>query len=354
MPFREAAKPAIGQKLDEMFEHEAGTRAGDDIEQLHDMRVASRRLREAMQVFAICFPEKIYKPLLKMAARLTRALGEVRDRDVLIDTLERYRKKAPADERIGVDDLIQTVKDERDVYRAKMLDTLDAVEQAGFRHKLYVLLMQASRTNGKSAKRGGLDPNAPLQTNAQLICVERIADLYGLEPYIHDPANAEQLHEMRIAAKHLRYALELFRVCFGPDIEDRIDDVKETQEQVGQIHDCDVLIEVLKRHLSVIAQRMQEDLAAIAVECLPHDERMARVRDAIQHQATDDPRPGILSLLGHKIDERNQRYSAFISWWDQQQQANMRGKLYSCIAGVHGAAESSSGRGLYPSGHAAR
>jgi hypothetical protein len=77
-------------------------------------------------------------------------------------------------------------------------------------------------------------------------------------------------------------------------------------------------------------------LAAIAVEQLPHDERMARVHAAIQQQISEDPRPGILSLLGHKIDERNRRYTEFIRWWDDQQQNNMRGKLYSCIAAVNG------------------
>ncbi len=336
MPFWEAAKPAIGQKLDEMFEHEAGTRAGDDIEHLHDMRVASRRLRAAMDVFAICFPAKTYKPLHKMAASLTRALGEVRDRDVLIETLEKYARKAPGGEQPGIADLIQSVRDEREAYRAAMLKTLDAVDSAGFRHHLYIVLMQEAHNAAKGGKKGGLNPRATLQENAQRISIERTADLYGWVSYIHEPTNMEELHEMRIAAKHLRYALELFRACFGPDIAERIDDVKEIQEQIGQIHDCDVMIELLHRHLSVIAQRMHEELAALAGAPPPHEERMARVDAAIHRQLTEDPRLGILALLGHKIDERNRRYHAFIQWWDAQQREDMRGKLYSCIAAVHG------------------
>jgi len=106
MPFCAAAKPAIGQKLDELFQHEAGTRAGNDIEALHDMRVASRRLRSAMDMFGVCYPASQFKPLAKLARSLTRALGEVRDRDVLIESLERYAKKAPADEKPGVADLV--------------------------------------------------------------------------------------------------------------------------------------------------------------------------------------------------------------------------------------------------------
>ena len=53
MPFRDAAKPAIGKKLDELFEHEAGTRAGEDIEELHDMRVAVRRSRALLRAGSV-------------------------------------------------------------------------------------------------------------------------------------------------------------------------------------------------------------------------------------------------------------------------------------------------------------
>ena len=339
MPFCAAAKPSIGQKLDDLFQYEAGTRAGD-VEALHDMRVASRRLRAAMDVFGSCYPASQFKPLAKLARSLTRALGEVRDRDVLIEALQRRAKQAQPDEKPGVAELIQVLRDEREIYRSGMLQTLDAVEHAGFRYKLYVLLMSDFGPGGKPKKKGDLDPQAPLQEHARLIAVERVANLYGFESFIQDPANVTELHEMRIAAKHLRYALEIFRVCYGPDVEDRISDIKAIQEQVGEIHDCDVLIEVLKRQLSVIAQRMQEVLVAQATEPIPHEERMARARALLTGGSPDDPRPGILALLSAKTDERKRRYDEFIAWWEDRRRANLRGKLYSCIAAVNGSAES--------------
>jgi CHAD domain-containing protein len=63
MPFCAAAKPVISAKLHDLFKHEKGTRAGDDSEALHDMRVASRRLRAAMAIFGICFAPADFKPL---------------------------------------------------------------------------------------------------------------------------------------------------------------------------------------------------------------------------------------------------------------------------------------------------
>jgi CHAD domain-containing protein len=340
MPFCAAAKPAIGQKLDELFQHEAGTRAGDDIEALHDMRVASRRLRAAMDIFGVCFPAGQFKPLYKMARSLTRALGEVRDRDVLIETLERHAKRAPEDEKPGVAELVRVLRDERDVYRGSLMQTLDAVEHGSFRYKLYILLMGESGADGKPRKKGELDPRVSLQEHARLIAVERVADLYGFEPFIQDPANVTELHEMRIAAKHLRYALEILRVCYGPDVEDRIADIKSIQEQIGEIHDCDVLIEVLKRQLSVVAQRMQEALVAQVTEPIPHEGRMARVRSMLEGGSADDPRPGILALLSVKTDERSRRYRDFVDWWEDHRRGDLRGKLYSCIAAVSGSVES--------------
>jgi CHAD domain-containing protein len=140
MPFNQAAALVIDAKLDEMFGHEAGARAGDDIEQVHDMRVASRRMRAAMDVFEDCFPRRTYKPLRKTAATLTRALGAVRDLDVMLEFLKRYRKDLPDDERPGIDDLVATLRAERTVARVEMMQALDEASRVNFQHRLKTLL----------------------------------------------------------------------------------------------------------------------------------------------------------------------------------------------------------------------
>lgn len=327
MPFYQAARPVMMTKLDDLFKHESGTRAGEDIEALHDMRVASRRLREAMNIFSICFPRRDYKPLRAIAATVTRALGEVRDRDVLLEALERYRAEAPEQERPGVSDLIAVVRDERTAHRVTMLAALDELDRSGFRRNLEALLL----ADHPPHRKHGLRSDGTLRENAQRISVVRVADFYGLAPAVHDPDKADDLHELRIAAKHLRYALEIFQVCFGDDVEERIDEIKSVQEQIGRIHDCDVQIDLLRRHLSVVAQRGHEDLLALIGEAIPHEDRMARIHAAIAAQAAADPRIGLLSLLGHKLDERMCRYGDFVRWWDQHERDGMRGKIYTCI-----------------------
>ena len=93
---------------------------GSNIEGVHDVRVASRRLRAAMDVAAPAFPGKWYKSLHRTAKEITGALGEVRDRDVLLEALHADRSTAPPVEHPGIDRLIDRVESERTAARAEM------------------------------------------------------------------------------------------------------------------------------------------------------------------------------------------------------------------------------------------
>ncbi len=105
--------------------------AGEDIEGVHDVRVASRRLRAAMDVAVDCFPGDWYAPLHRAAKEITGALGEVRDRDVMIDYLSRGRATAPPDEHPGIDLLIARMERERVAARAEMETFLQALIAGG-------------------------------------------------------------------------------------------------------------------------------------------------------------------------------------------------------------------------------
>jgi CHAD domain-containing protein len=330
MPFCAAAKPVIAAKLHDLLKHEKGTREGDDSEALHDMRVASRRLRAAMAIFGMCFAPADFKPLRKDATALTRALGEVRDRDVLLERLADARALMPETERTGVDEMIATVKVEREVCRTSMIETLDAIDASGFQARMTVLLHQ-DQCDQHPHRRGGIRLDAPLQDGAQRLCILRVAELYGFARHIHNVDRVEELHEMRKAAKHLRYSLEILRVCFGQEIAQCIDEVKLIQEQIGEIHDRDVLADTLRGHLLVVATRTHQALTRVASEPAPPEERMARLRAMLQHENTDDPRLGMLSLLSHTLDERRTRYDEFVHWWDQHEAQGMREALYHAI-----------------------
>ncbi len=85
----------------------------EDIEPLHDMRVATRRLRAALEVFAPCFPRKRHRRVLKRVKELADALGERRDRDVAIEFLTGLEAETPQADRAGLAALVERLREEQ-------------------------------------------------------------------------------------------------------------------------------------------------------------------------------------------------------------------------------------------------
>jgi hypothetical protein len=118
--FRETMRTLIAERWVAVWEAIPVALAGEDIEGVHDVRVASRRLRAAMDVAAPVFPRPWYKALHRTAKEITGALGEVRDRDVLLEALRADRAQAPLVEHPGIDRLIERVEWERGEARLEM------------------------------------------------------------------------------------------------------------------------------------------------------------------------------------------------------------------------------------------
>lgn len=87
----------------------------------------------------------------------------------------------------------------------------------------------------------GVEPNGTIADNAALIIAARVQELLEWERWARDPARVNELHRMRIAAKRLRYTLELFEPVVGKSLSEAIEAMKEVQELLGSIHDLDVL-----------------------------------------------------------------------------------------------------------------
>jgi hypothetical protein len=88
----------------------------------------------------------------------------------------------------------------------------------------------------------GLDPAASLADNAERIVRTRLDELYSFTPKALNPKRVKALHDMRIAAKRLRYVLEITSFCFGPYASTATKRAKELQDLLGEIHDCDELL----------------------------------------------------------------------------------------------------------------
>jgi CHAD domain-containing protein len=111
--FGRAAARVIEVRAAEVFEHAEGVLDMADIERVHDMRVATRRLRAALEVFAPCFPAKRHRKALKRVKALADALGERRDRDVAIEFLDGFASEAPKADRAALRALIERLRGEQ-------------------------------------------------------------------------------------------------------------------------------------------------------------------------------------------------------------------------------------------------
>jgi CHAD domain-containing protein len=112
-PFARAAARVVEVRAAEVFEHSRDVLDLGDVERVHDMRVATRRLRAALEVFEPCFAQKRRRKALKRVKALADALGERRDRDVAIEFLERIAGEAPETDRAAIAALVGRLREEQ-------------------------------------------------------------------------------------------------------------------------------------------------------------------------------------------------------------------------------------------------
>jgi CHAD domain-containing protein len=113
-PYAEAAAKIVSVRGSELAEQAQGVLDTGDIERVHDMRVATRRLRAALEIFEPCFPAKPYSQALTEVKRLADALGERRDRDVAIAALHNFNDQMAAPDRRGIASLIEQFRAEQE------------------------------------------------------------------------------------------------------------------------------------------------------------------------------------------------------------------------------------------------
>ncbi len=143
LPFREAAARSVEVRTHELFAHREGVLDTTDIERVHAMRVASRRLRAVLEIFAPCFPAKEHGKVLKAVKRLADALGERRDPDVAIESLERIGADLAAEDRHGLRSLVDELRLRQLAANAELEGELERLEQKRLHLRLVELAAAA-------------------------------------------------------------------------------------------------------------------------------------------------------------------------------------------------------------------
>ena len=146
--YAEAAAKIVSVRSGELTDHARGVLDTGDIERVHDMRVATRRLRAALEVFEPCFPAKPYAHALREVKRLADGLGERRDRDVAIAAMHGFCDQMAAPDRRGVSSLIERLREEQAEANLALAPLVEEQSLAAIRESLNELIT-AAREEGR-------------------------------------------------------------------------------------------------------------------------------------------------------------------------------------------------------------
>jgi len=150
--FGAAAAAAVEVRAGEVFAHSEGVLDVSDIERVHAMRVATRRLRAALEVFGACFPKKEHRRVLREVKALADALGERRDPDVAIEELEKVGRKLAKADAAGVASLVAEHRAEQARGNEVLSAALDSAAEARLADRLMALAESARAVDVEAAE----------------------------------------------------------------------------------------------------------------------------------------------------------------------------------------------------------
>jgi CHAD domain-containing protein len=273
----EAGRKVLRFHLARMLAREAGTREGVDMEELHGMRVATRRQRAAWRVFGDAFRAGRTRAHRKRLREVAARLGAVRDLDVLLEAADAYRSELPRAEQRALEPLLRGWRDHRDDARRLLIRELDS---DGYRRWIDDY-SEFVRHEGLAVQL--VSPTQPHRVRDT--ANSRILAAYeGVRAYeaVLRWADVETLHELRIAGKWLRYTLEFVREALGPEASLLIARVTALQDHLGLLNDADVTAHMARSYLVENAGDLSQlESAAIARYLVSREKEVARLRRTV-------------------------------------------------------------------------
>lgn len=290
-----------------------GVKTAQDIEHIHRMRVASRRLRAALPLFVSCIPERKYHQWLLEIQKITRALGDARDTDVQIAFITKIIKKRGGGMQGDRTDVSSSVQDKGDVetvlllqlqkkrskLQAAVVSDLEKLEKSGIIEEMRTFfLTQTSGINKrKKSPPFGIPPVAALRIS------RRLKTLLSYERWVHNMDAVAEHHAMRIAAKRLRYTIEIYAPLYRLELKKYLSRVKKIQEILGDLHDCDVWID------TVMVMLLKE-------------RSTYHVKDSSKNRQVNRV-AGYRHFLSEREKERKRLFLRYVRYWDSLTRAGI-------------------------------
>ncbi len=281
-------------------------RLSQDIEAIHRMRVASRRLRTIFSLFENHFPARQRTSWAKSIRRITHSLGAARDSDVQIELLcALLTEKPPPIVCPGLRRILLRLQQQRTRQQKQVLHILKALEKHQTLAKLQKQLSQSIQVSVPPCP-------ADIFPFAQQTITLHLDAFLQYEPFLNNPECTTELHQMRIAAKRLRYTLETFAECYAGNLKPSLQTLRQAQDALGQIHDCDVWLEILPAFIQKEQQR--------TIRYFGHSRPLKRLL------------PGFDFFQQQQIAHRQQIYQQFLQSWKTWQEAQRWNALRETVA----------------------
>ena len=289
-PLWSAATALLDERGRDFFRRRDSVLKSFDPEAIHDLRVASRRLREGLLLFAPCYRGDGLAWVLKRIRKVTRLLGDIRNSDEAAQFFATLLEELDDACRVDLARLVAAFGKER-------ADELERLEAGLCKLTSAKLSDRFRQTVGNPSLLaplpGGVDPFVPLAEFAKAALDSRLEDVLCLVPEARCPENAAAQHRMRIAIKHYRYRLEILSALLGSGYQELHAAVKGYQEVLGKMHDLDVFAGICRSAAfaspaaelvpAAIAAKREQLFTAFArmLGDLPFDRLGARVREAL-------------------------------------------------------------------------
>jgi CHAD domain-containing protein len=290
-----------------------GARFARDIEHVHQARVASRRLRAALGMFADCFPPAKAEKWRKQIRQLTRRLGAARDTDVQIVFLKKFISETPVTLkklRPGLKRALLRLKQRRQSIQPKVVKVLDRLKE-------YEVLADIRAEAGRIERRLvrlNTDIHSPFVFEQAKQHIEgRLEGLLSFQHCLDDAEAKKGHHQMRIAAKRLRYTLEICNLPFDNRLDGYIDAMKNLQSLLGKLQDCYVWLDDLEAFIQKEKRR--------TIKYFGSERTFARLK------------PGLEYLVEHRSKDRELLFEQSRNFWQELQKTGFADKLRSIIRG---------------------
>ena len=218
------------------------------IEVIHQARVAARRLTAGIRAFGPLLGNKKSRRWQDDVGKALRRLGDARDKDVQIEFIRQALNETPnRTYRPGIRRLLVRLQQQRRDVQPKVLKAARRLVRSG---TLKAVRRQADVMAAALPPAGATIQTPFVFDTARRRIVKRLGELLAYESCLFEPAEVERHHRMRIAAKRLRYTMELFRPAYEGDLDACLLAMKKLQDLLGDLHDCDVWLQLLPDFLA--------------------------------------------------------------------------------------------------------